>query len=137
MDEPISNPTALSMIKLSAFAKNKIDVAMGGDGGDELFGGYDRYRLSLAASYYQKLPSGLRNILSRGGKLQKLNTSPGIDRFALFMFQKDALLQETINDNFLKFNTKSFFQEKFFSQKDKSSFEERFMDTDLKKLAGG
>jgi len=132
MDEPISNPTALSMMKLAGFAKQKADVVLGGDGGDELFGGYDRYRLSLAAGYYQKLPNRLRNILSRGGRLQKLNTPAGIDRFALFMFQKDVLLKETINNNFLKFDTKNFFQEKFFSQKNKRSFEEQFMDTDLR-----
>ena len=88
--------------------------------------------MSLAAGYYQKLPNGLRNILSRGGRLQKLNTPAGIDRFALFMFQKDVLLKETINNNFLKFDTKNFFQEKFFSQKNKRSFEEQFMDTDLR-----
>ena len=132
MDEPISNPTALSMMKLAGFAKQKADVVLGGDGGDELFGGDDRYRLSLAAGYYQKLPNRLRNILSRGGRLQKLNTPAGIDRFALFMFQKDVLLKETINNNFLKFDTKNFFQEKFFSQKNKRSFEEQFMDTDLR-----
>ena len=132
MDEPISNPTSFSMMKLASFAKQKADVVLGGDGGDELFGGYDRYRLSLAAGYYQKLPNRLRNILSRGGRLQKLNTPAGIDRFALFMFQKDVLLKETINNNFLKFDTKNFFQEKFFSQKNKRSFEEQFMDTDLR-----
>ena len=132
MDEPISNPTALSMMKLAGFAKQKADVVLGGDGSDELFGGYDRYRLSLMASYYQKLPGGLRNIFSCGERLRKLNTPAGIDRFALFMFQKDALLKETINEDFLKFDTKDFFQEKFFSQKNSKSFEERFMDTDLR-----
>src|SRR3989338_6884270 len=133
MDEPISNPTSFSMMKLASFAKQKADVVLGGDGGDELFGGDDRYRLSLGAGYFQKLPNQLRNILSRGGRLQKLNTPAGIDRFALFMFQKDVLLKETINNNFLKFDTKNFFQEKFFSQKNKRSFEEQFMDTDLRR----
>lgn len=132
LDEPISNATLIPMIKLSAFAKNKIDVAMGGDGGDELFGGYDRYRLSLVASYYQKLPDGLRKILSRSERLCKLNTPQGIDRFALFMFQKDALLKETINENFLKFDTEDFFQEKFFGFIDEVSFEEKFMEADLR-----
>lgn len=132
LDEPISNPTALSMLHLARFAKQKADVVLGGDGGDELFGGYDRYRLSLMAGYYQKLPNSLRKILSHGERLRKLNTLAGIDRFALFMFQKDALLKKTINEKFLKFNTENFFQEKFFSPQNKKSFEEQFMNADLK-----
>lgn len=132
LDEPISNATLIPMIKLSAFAKSRIDVAMGGDGGDELFGGYERYRLSRAAGYYQKLPGILRDILSRGERLRKLNTPPGISRFALFMFQKNILLKGIINENFLKFNTEAFFQDKFFNSQSNASFEEQFMNADLR-----
>lgn len=131
LDEPISNPTALSMMKLAKFAKTKVDVVFGGDGGDELFGGYDRYRLSLMASYYQKLPNSLRKILSRSEKLQKLNTPSGVDRFSLFMFQKDDILRRVVTNEFLSMDvSRNFFAEKYFKNMDDTNFEKVFMNTD-------
>jgi len=131
MDEPISNPTALAMIKLAAFAKDKVAVVLGGDGGDELFGGYDRYRLSLIASYYQRLPHALRMLLLWNDKLRKLNTAAGIKRFALFMFQKDDILERAIQPEWLnKAISEKFFNKKYFIPGRNECFEEIFMNTD-------
>ncbi len=131
MDEPISNPTALAMIKLAAFAKDRVTVALGGDGGDELFGGYERYRLSLIASYYQKLPRALRILFSWNDKLRKLNTATGIDRFTLFMFQKNGILERTIHPEWLnKTISEEFFNKKYFIPGRNRRFEEIFMNTD-------
>lgn len=136
LDEPISNPTAIAMMKLAGFTKDKADVVLGGDGGDELFGGYDRYRLSLAAGYYQKLPRLFRGAASKfGKKAEKLNLPAGIDRYALFMFQKDEILARAVNDKFLqKEITKIFFENKYFLENSASErkFEETLMDTDKK-----
>lgn len=42
---PISDPSFYLMSILSRHAKNKVDVILTGDGGDELFSGYNRYKL--------------------------------------------------------------------------------------------
>jgi asparagine synthase (glutamine-hydrolysing) len=115
MDEPISNPTAVSMLKLSKFSKEKVDVVLAGDGGDELFGGYERYRLSLWANFFQKLPVFLRRPLNFSPRFKKLNTPADIERFALFMFQKDDILKKAVSaDYFNSGITKLFFEKKYF-----------------------
>lgn len=133
LDEPISNPTTLSMMHLAGFAKKKVDTVLGGDGGDELFGGYERYRLSLIASQYQKyLPKTLRRIISGYEQLRKLNTPAGVERYALFMFQKDDILRRVVPQEFLSFDTEDFFRAKYFSANDQRPFEESFMEADLR-----
>lgn len=48
LDEPNFNPTAGAIYLLSRYAKQSVAVVLGGDGADELFGGYPRY-------YYSRL----------------------------------------------------------------------------------
>jgi asparagine synthase (glutamine-hydrolysing) len=133
LDEPIANPTTLAMLHLAGFAKQKADVVLGGDGGDELFGGYERYRLSLLASYYQKiLPAALRRVLVGNERLRKLNVPAGAERYALFMFQKDDILRRAVCKDFLRFDTEEFFRAHYFSASDIRPFEEQFMEADLR-----
>jgi asparagine synthase (glutamine-hydrolysing) len=41
LDEPFADPSLLAVHVLSAFTRQHVKVALGGDGADELFGGYD------------------------------------------------------------------------------------------------
>ena len=43
-DEPIAEPSEIPLVLLAEFAKKHVKVTLGGDGGDELFGGYPKYR---------------------------------------------------------------------------------------------
>ena len=118
-DEPVSNPTSLPMLLLSRFAKDEVSVVLSGNGGDELFGGYDRYRMALLASYYKKLPQLVRRVLGIHPKLAKLDYGLEVDLFAQFMFEKDAKLEKVISSRVFEDDTgaKKFFQEKYFSEK--------------------
>jgi asparagine synthase (glutamine-hydrolysing) len=59
LDEP-SDPLSLCTWLLARFTRRHVKVVIGGDGGDELFGGYDRYYGNLYASHYGRVPEALR-----------------------------------------------------------------------------
>ncbi len=61
MDEPFSDPSLVPTYLLSRFTRKHVTVALGGDGGDELFAGYPMYRGHRWAENYLKVPTALRS----------------------------------------------------------------------------
>ncbi len=60
LDEPLADPAMIPTFLLSRFARQHIKVALSGEGGDELFGGYPTYLGARLAEYYLRLPRFLR-----------------------------------------------------------------------------
>jgi asparagine synthase (glutamine-hydrolysing) len=115
LDEP-SDPLALCTYELAAFTRRFVKVVIGGDGGDELFGGYDRYYGYAYADRYARIPEAVRRYLigpllnfvptggwykSRGHQmrwLHQMSFSNGGARYAasLSYFYFDAQLRRSL-----------------------------------------
>ncbi|HSS29197.1 MAG TPA: asparagine synthase (glutamine-hydrolyzing) [Usitatibacter sp.] len=55
LDEPFADPSIVPTFQLCRFARENITVALGGDGGDELFAGYDPFKALAIARWYNAL----------------------------------------------------------------------------------
>ncbi|MBN1917801.1 MAG: asparagine synthase (glutamine-hydrolyzing) [Verrucomicrobia bacterium] len=64
MDEP-SDPFGVGVYLVSRLAAKTVKVALGGDGGDELFAGYDRFSGNRLVDYYCILPRWFRDKVMR------------------------------------------------------------------------
>jgi asparagine synthase (glutamine-hydrolysing) len=62
LDEPIADASIIPTYLLSKFASEHVTVALGGDGGDELFVGYDPFIAHKFVWFYEKIPRFIRNM---------------------------------------------------------------------------
>ena len=66
LDEPLGDASILPTFLLSRFTRRHVTVALSGDGGDELFAGYDPFKALQPAHFYQRIvPRGLHRGLRR------------------------------------------------------------------------
>ncbi len=64
LDEPIADSSLIPTYLISLVAKAKVKVVLTGDGGDELFGGYPKYRIHLWLGIYDRMPRYARKLLA-------------------------------------------------------------------------
>ncbi|HMT06391.1 MAG TPA: asparagine synthase (glutamine-hydrolyzing) [Pyrinomonadaceae bacterium] len=61
LDEPLSDGSLIPTYLLARFVRKHVTVALGGDGGDELFAGYPMYHAHNVTRKYRAIPSFLRS----------------------------------------------------------------------------
>jgi asparagine synthase (glutamine-hydrolysing) len=63
-DEPFGDSSAVPTYFLSELTRRHVTVALSGDGGDELFGGYDQYAHDARWAWLDKIPPLIRSSMS-------------------------------------------------------------------------
>ncbi len=102
-DEPLADFSCFPTIKLSEITKKEVTVSLSGDGGDEIFGGYNTHLLGARMNLLKRIPAPLRKIGT------KLKTAKNLNNFASIFLLTEAFktsLQPTENiysDSLLEF----------------------------------
>ena len=92
-DQPFGNSSAVPTYCCARMARQDgIERLIGGDGGDELFGGNERYSKQYIFSLYDKVPAPLRDRLLPG----LLNNFPGADSVALLRKARSYVQQASV-----------------------------------------
>lgn len=123
-DEPFGDASAYPTALVARLARSHVTVALSGDGGDEAFAGYRRYRaLALSERIAATTPAALRRLFARAiGEVA--NGSAGRGSLGTFRRFASALGLATASERQLVWST-------YF----RASVRERFLDADLRSAA--
>jgi len=69
LDEPFGDTSAIPTYMVSKLAAEHVKVVLSGDGGDELFAGYDKYIVEGRERAYDRLPGAVKKIAGAVGGL--------------------------------------------------------------------
>lgn len=114
-DEPFADSSAIPTMMVSEQARKEVTVALSADGGDELFGGYNRYGLiNKYGERLEKLPAVSRKMMHQLMRVISPSKVPFVSKSPLF-HQRYEKIKNVLKDSspeFLLSNLSQFFSER-------------------------
>ncbi len=95
-DEPVADASVIPTYLLSKFAKESVTVAIGGDGGDELFAGYPTFQADKYHKTYLNIPSIVKKLISL-----VISLIPATDNNFGLKFKLQKFIEGTHKDRFM------------------------------------
>lgn len=107
LDQPFADSSIIPTYLLAKFARNDVIVALGGDGGDEVFGGYTRYRVARILNKLNFLlllspTSLLKKFPVNDRRIEKLLRHSRFQEFRSRYFGFQSLIQSSEISSFMK-----------------------------------
>jgi asparagine synthase (glutamine-hydrolysing) len=96
LDEPFADPSVLPTYMLSRFTRKHVTVALGGDGGDELFAGYPSFVASRYAKWFERAPSPVQAMVQFAAKRMPVSTKNFSPDFVVRQFLKGVSYPEPL-----------------------------------------
>ncbi len=94
IDEPMADPSIVPTYLVSRVAAKHVKVCLGGDGGDELFGGYPTLKAHRLAKLYERVPNALQRFVQH----RLLPSLPNSDRRHNFVWKLERFASRFEND---------------------------------------
>ncbi|HEY7497063.1 MAG TPA: asparagine synthase (glutamine-hydrolyzing) [Vicinamibacterales bacterium] len=98
-DEPLDFANSVHIFALSKLAKQHVTVVLTGEGSDELFAGYPRYRIPRLADSYRNVPAPMRRFLLawiKDHRLHKLDRYASASREDVFLYNSSYLRPDLV-----------------------------------------
>ena len=106
-DEPLDFANSVHIFALSELAKRHVTVVLTGEGSDELFAGYPRYRIPDLARSYRMVPAPVRRLLGslvRDHRLQKLERYAAVTPADALLYNSSYLRPELVREAYPRLN---------------------------------
>jgi asparagine synthase (glutamine-hydrolysing) len=92
LDEPVADAATIPTYLMSKETKKKVTVILSGEGSDELFGGYERFRHLNLANKFRHIPLPLRKFPSMFSRKEDMNAKRAVNLLSNLHNPKEAYL---------------------------------------------